>query len=97
MDNAETTTRISILGEEFQVRGAEQDLILQVASLVDERFRALQASRPTMDVKRLAVMVCLNMAEELTRERAAHQGLLRSTRERVHRCLDFLEEASGTP
>jgi cell division protein ZapA (FtsZ GTPase activity inhibitor) len=91
MQETEATTRVTILGEEFQVRGAERDMVLEVAALVDGKFRELQTARPTMDLKRLAVMVCLNMAAELQSERAVHGKLIRQASEQARRCRESLE------
>jgi len=92
MPGPEATTRVTILGEEYQIRGGERGLVQDLAAQVDGRFRALQAVRPTLDLRRLAVMVCLNLAEELHQERAVHGDLLRTARERTRQCRDSLED-----
>ena len=87
------TTSIRILGEEYQVRGAAPELVEQLAGLVDHKFRELQAARPTMDWKRLAVMVCMNIAEELYQERIRRDRLLQKAWTGAQRCRVALESA----
>jgi cell division protein ZapA (FtsZ GTPase activity inhibitor) len=95
MTEPAATTAVTILGEEYRFRGASPELVSQLARMVDDRFRELMESRPALDVKRLAVMVCMNMAEELYRERHLREGLYGPVAERVRRCCRSLEEVLG--
>ncbi len=88
-----TTTSVTILGEEYRFRGASPELVVQLAGMVDGKFRELMESRPALDVKRMAVMVCMNMAEELQREQAIREGLVRTALDQARRCRSSLEEA----
>ena len=92
MSNHEATTQVTILGETFQIRGGERALVESLANQVDARFREVQAARPTVDMKRLAVMVCLNLAEELHRERTLHRESIHQAREKARHCRESLEE-----
>jgi len=87
------TTSIRILGEEYRVRGAAPELVEELAGLVDRKFRDLQAGRPAMDWKRLAVMVCMNLAEELYQERSRRERIVGTAGERTRACRVSLEEA----
>lgn len=78
MNEPDPTTSVTILGEEYRIRGASSDLVERLADQVDRKLRELQASRPAMDTKRLAVMVCLNIAEELHQERCRREEILKS-------------------
>ncbi len=89
------TTSVTILGEEYRFRGASPELVAELAGLVDRKFREFQGARPAMDLKRLAVMVCMNMAEELTRERDAREDSIRSALERSRQCRALLERTLG--
>jgi cell division protein ZapA len=89
------TTSVTILGEEYRFRGASPEVVAQLAGIVDGRFRELMESRPALDVKRMAVMVCMNMAEELYRERHLREGLLGQVADRVRRCRQSLEDTLG--
>lgn len=91
------TTSVRILDEEYRVRGAAQGVVEELAGFVDQKFRELQAARPGMDWKRLAVMVCMNIAEELHQERVRRGGVLQKAREGARRCRVSLETALDAP
>ncbi len=96
MTKGDPGTPIQVLGEEFRIAGASPERVRDLAAFVERRFREEQAARPAMDFKRLAVVVCLTLAEELYDERSRRRGL--ETREvghaeRVRRCREALEGA----
>lgn len=69
--------RVDICGESYTVRGDEADpeYIAGLARTVDERMRELAARSPGMAKTRLAVLVALNLADELAQcqvEKADH-------------------------
>jgi cell division protein ZapA (FtsZ GTPase activity inhibitor) len=91
MPESGSATSVTILGEEYWIRGASPEIVQRLAEFVDGRFRELQNARPSMDVKRLAVMVCLNIAEELHQERSHQKGILGQARERTRLCRESVE------
>ena len=91
MPDPSQQTSVTILGEEYKIRGASPEVVLALAGLVDEKFRSLQESRPSLDIKRMAVMICLNMAEELYQDRARRDGVMQQAWEQVRRCRGSLE------
>ena len=93
MTDPPAPTSIRILGDEYQVRGAAPELVAEIAGFVDRKFRELQTARPSMDWKRLAVMVCMNIAEELYQERIRRAELVQSAWERTRVCRDILESS----
>lgn len=96
MSKPETGVPVRILGEEYRLAGASPDRVRALAEYVDRRYRETLAARPTMDMKRLAVVVCLTIAEELFEERARGEArhLLESdAARRVRRCRDLVEAA----
>jgi cell division protein ZapA len=90
-----STTSVTILGEEYRFRGASPELVARLAGIVDGRFRELLEARPALDVKRLAVMVCMNMAEELYKERDLRAELEGEVKVRVRRIRTSLEDVLG--
>jgi cell division protein ZapA len=64
--------RVHIYGETCTVRGdgADPEYIAGLARLVDERMRELAAQSPSMTRARLALLVALNLADELMQEKA---------------------------
>ncbi len=87
------TTSVTILGEEYRFRGASPEMVQELARLVDGKFRELKDRRSALDLKRLAVMVCMNLAEEMMQERDRHGDLLRRAVDRTRRCRESLELA----
>ena len=90
-------TVVTILGEEFSIRGGSAEEISLLARFVDEKFQELRSSRPGLDLKRLAVMVSLNIAEEMFQEKARRAEFLAATLERARRCRDQLGVGATPP
>lgn len=65
---APARVRVDIFGETYTVRGdgANPEYIATLARAVDERMRELAARSPAMPRNRLAVLVALNLADDLT-------------------------------
>jgi cell division protein ZapA len=65
--------RVDIFGETCTVRGdgADPEYIAGLARMVDERMRDLAGQAPSLPRTRLALLVALNMADELTQARSA--------------------------
>ena len=100
MSTPETGVPVRILGEEYRLGGASPERVRELADFVDRRFREALSARPTMDGKRLSVMVCLTLAEELFEERARGRHRRDSTVEaarRVRRCRDQLDASCLEP
>jgi cell division protein ZapA len=74
MSESQTPITVTILDREYVVGGtpSQRAELISAAALVDERLRALRANARTASLDRLAVLVALNLAHELTvRERDA--------------------------
>jgi cell division protein ZapA (FtsZ GTPase activity inhibitor) len=96
MSKPESGVPVRILGEEYRLAGASPEQVRALAEFVDRRFRETLAARPSMDMKRLAVVVCLTIAEELFEERTRGQSrrlLETDAARRVRRCRETLEAA----
>lgn len=88
-------TAVEILGEEFLIRGASPERIRALADFVDSRFREMENTGRLQDPRRQAVLVSLNIAEEVFRERERLVTELTRTRERLDRCERILDGAVG--
>jgi cell division protein ZapA len=61
-----TTTQVEIFGEVYNVRGSDENGHLQsLADLVDRRMREV-AEHVKGDTARIAILVALNLADELS-------------------------------
>mgnify|MGYP000902770606 CR=1 FL=1 len=94
MSRGEMGIPVRIMGEEFRVAGASPERVQALAEFVDRRFREVQAARPSLDARRLAVAVTLTIAEELFDERHQHRirrGVEADSARRVRHCREALE------
>jgi cell division protein ZapA (FtsZ GTPase activity inhibitor) len=92
MERSDPGTPVRILGEEYRIAGASPERVRALASFVDRKFQELQTARPLIDIKRLAVAVCLNIAEELYQERTRRNAEDGNAVGRVRRCRELLED-----
>jgi len=61
---------VEILGERYTIRGdAEPGYIAEVGRIVDGRMRELRGQAREMSKTRLAVLVAINLADELLQEK----------------------------
>jgi cell division protein ZapA len=71
------SVRVHILGEEHIVRGqASEEYIKALAASVNERMVEVQKSNPLLPRYRVAILVALNLLNELEKLRAEHEELL---------------------
>jgi len=71
------SVRVQILGEEHIVRGqASEEYIKALAASVNERMVEVQKSNPLLPRYRVAILVALNLLNELEKLRAEHEELL---------------------
>ena len=66
---------VEIYGQVYQLRGTDTAHIEKLASLVDEKMRAVSAHGATVDSRRVAVLAALNIADELISLRARYEAL----------------------
>jgi cell division protein ZapA (FtsZ GTPase activity inhibitor) len=92
MEYNDPGTPVRILGEEYRIAGASPERVRALALFVEEKFQELRAARPLVDIKRLAVAVCLNIAEELWEERTRREAEDGNAVGRVRRCRKLLED-----
>ena len=83
---------VDIHGQRYPIRsGLDPEYVARLATYVDEKMRAAADSTPTGDSLRLAVLVALNIADELFRCRdttRARDGRLAERAEELERLLD---------
>ena len=69
---------VDIYDQIYTLRGTDPDHIARLASMVDEKMRAVAAHGSTVDSLRVAVLAALNIADELMRLRSRYETLARS-------------------
>lgn len=66
---------LNIYGETYRIRGSlDPAYVQQLAALVDQKMRALAEQTGTSDVRSLAVLAALNLADELQQAREKHSS-----------------------
>jgi cell division protein ZapA len=69
-----TTTQVEIFGEVYNVRGSDENGHLQnLADLVDRKMREV-AEHVKGDTARIAILVALNLADELSQAQVLQNG-----------------------
>jgi cell division protein ZapA len=63
-DAANSSVRVEIFDQVYNLRGSDADYILKLAEYVDMKMRAVSEQTATVDSVRLAVLAALNIADE---------------------------------
>ncbi|MEM8547802.1 MAG: cell division protein ZapA [Pseudomonadota bacterium] len=94
-DTAQVTVRI--LDKEYQVACPveERTDLLDAASFLDAQMRQVRESGRVVGLERIAVMVALNIANELLRAQGRESGLETSVLTRLKALNDRAERAIG--
>ncbi len=67
--------KVNILGEEFIIKGAvSSSYLARIAEIVDTRMRNIAEANPKLGRQKVAVLACLNLADELVRTREESKG-----------------------
>ena len=77
-ERAETERfQVMIDGETFVIRGtASAEHVRELARLVDERIEEVRRTQPNLPRHRVAILVALNLADELVTARKENEELL---------------------
>ncbi|HBN96141.1 MAG TPA: cell division protein ZapA [Firmicutes bacterium] len=77
VDHEVRSVRVQIFGEEHVIRGqASEEYIENLAALVDSRLEEVQKNSPLLPRHRVAILVAINLANELEKLSAEHEDLL---------------------
>ena len=63
-DAANSSVRVEIFDQAYNLRGTDPEYILKLAEYVDGKMRAVAEQTNTIDTARLAVLAALNIADE---------------------------------
>lgn len=76
-DREVRSVRVQIFGEEHIIKGqASQEYIENLASLVDRRLDEVQRMNPLLPRHRVAILVAINLANELEKLKTEHADLV---------------------
>ena len=94
MGNTATTTDVEIFGAIYQVRGHKDPEYLQeLATIVDDKMREIAQHVSTVDTSKIAILVALNLADELFQSREQYEGERDQVQARVNALTGQLKEA----
>jgi cell division protein ZapA len=93
---------VRIYGQEYTLRSdADPEALQSLAAQVDERMREAAAGTGPISAERLAVLVALNLADDLAQQRLAGEvslsaaAVLPGARERLERLITSLADEVG--
>ena len=89
------STEVEIFGEVYRVRGSDHEHLQGLAGLVDRRMRDVARQANTADTARIAILVALNLADELSRVQKQQEGEQGEIREKVAALTEELSRALG--
>ena len=91
-DANNTSVRVEIFDQAYNLRGSDPEYILKLAEYVDSKMRAVAEQTNTIDTVRLAVLAALNIADEYPLiKRNSHVGASAFV-QRAHRLSNALDE-----
>lgn len=95
MSKAVEPVEVSILGKEYRIAcdpGTEDELI-SASRLLDNRMREVRSSGKVIGTDRIAVMVALNLAHELLKEKSDQDSAASSSNKRIRALRERIEIA----
>jgi len=91
-DPANTSVRVEIFDQAYNLRGSDPDYILKLADYVDGKMRAVAEQTATVDSVRLAVLAALNIADEYHLLKRKQENGGSDYQERAHQLASALDE-----
>jgi cell division protein ZapA len=74
MSTREKSISVEIYGESYNVRGeGDAEYLTELAQLVDARMHEIASRVSTVDVRKIAILAALNLADEFSRHRRHHR------------------------
>ena len=89
-----SVTTVQIFGREYKIRGhADNNYIREMAKYVDGKMKELAANSSLPSQDRVAILVALNIADELFQERSKSSETISAIEQRTGRMIDLLDES----
>lgn len=96
-DSANSSVRVEIFDQAYNLRGTDPDHILKLAEYVDAKIRAVSAQTHTVDTARLAVLAAINIADEFHLMKRRAEGGNTDSAKRTRQLLSALDEILEDP
>ncbi|MBZ5571673.1 MAG: cell division protein ZapA [Acidobacteriia bacterium] len=91
-DAGNSSVRVEIFDQAYNLRGSDPDYILKLAEYVDGKMRAVAEQTHTVDTVRLAVLAALNIADEYHLLKRNHDSGSVEYLKRANNLADALDE-----
>ena len=91
-DASNSSVRVEIFDQAYNLRGSDPDYILKLAEYVDGKMRAVAEQTHTVDTVRLAVLAALNIADEYHLLKRNHDSGSVEYLKRANHLADALDE-----
>jgi len=91
-DAQNTSVRVEIFDQAYNLRGSDPEYILKIAEYVDSKMRAVAAATNTIDTVRLAVLAALNIADEYHLLKKKTDGGATDYQKRAHQLVHALDQ-----
>ena len=91
-NSANSSVRVEIFDQAYNLRGSDPEYILKLADYVDSKMRAVAAATNTVDTVRLAVLAALNIADEYHLLKKKRDGGATDYQKRTHQLVHALDE-----
>lgn len=91
-DASNSSVRVEIFDQGYNLRGTDPDYILKLAEYVDSKMRAVAEQTHTVDSARLAVLAALNIADEFHLLKRRSDGGTSESSKRTRQLLSALDE-----
>jgi cell division protein ZapA len=91
-DAQNSSVRVEIFDQAYNLRGSNPEYILQLAEYVDAKMRAVAEATNTIDTVRLAVLAALNIADEYHVVKRKQESGATDYQKRAHQLSDALDE-----
>jgi len=90
-DAINSSVRVEIFDQAYNLRGTDPDYILKLAEYVDAKMRAVAEQTHTVDSSRLAVLAAINIADEFHMLRRKADGGSSESSKRTRQLLSALD------
>lgn len=91
-DASNSSVRVEIFDQGYNLRGTDPDYILKLAEYVDAKMRAVSEQTHTVDTSRLAVLAALNIADEYHLLKRKLEGGTSDSSKRARQMLNALDD-----
>jgi cell division protein ZapA len=91
-DSSNSSVRVEIFDQGYNLRGTDPEYILKLAAYVDSKMRAVAEQTHTVDSARLAVLAALNIADEYHLLKKKMDGGSPDSSKRARQLLSALDE-----